>query len=183
MSQWEGIVWTWKSFDELTTDDIYFIIALRSRVFVVEQNCAFQETDGLDFEATHLVGYHPSYNGIEEWKKQTKLGSGCGGSSCGGSAKVNFWPVVAYVRILPPGLRYEDGYAISRVVTDPDARGAKLGRTLMKMVIERFGSKLLKAGAQTYLLPFYKSFGFQPSSEEYLEDNIPHVNMIRNADS
>ena len=90
--------------------------------------------------------------------------------------------LIAYTRILPPGLVYA-GASIGRVVTSPSARRGGIGRELMKKSIEQvkklFGKIPVKIGAQLYLKKFYTSLGFQPTSEIYLEDNIEHIEMVK----
>lgn len=142
--------WTYKFFDELTTTELYDILWLRSRVFVVEQNCVYLDTDYKDQKSYHLMG---KINNI----------------------------LVAYVRILPPGLSYEEA-SIGRVITNPDFRGNGYGIDLMNLAIEKtlsqFNANSIKIGAQLYLHKFYSDLGFVQSGEEYLEDGIPHIEML-----
>lgn len=139
------------TFDRLTPYELYDIMALRQEVFVVEQNCPYLDADGKDLQSWHLMGRN------EEGK------------------------LVAYTRLLPKGLAYEDYVSIGRVVTSPSARGTGVGKILMQRSIEMcrhlFGNQPIKIGAQSYLLKFYESFGFQSTGEEYLEDGIPHTKM------
>ena len=89
--------------------------------------------------------------------------------------------LVAYTRLLPPGLAYTEP-SIGRVVTSPAARCGGIGRELMKKSIAQvhqlFGTTVIKIGAQLYLHNFYTSLGFKQTSTVYLEDNIEHVEMI-----
>lgn len=89
--------------------------------------------------------------------------------------------LVAYTRLLPPGLAFEEA-SIGRVVTSPSVRRSGYGRTLMKRSIEEclllFGKGPIKIGAQRYLENFYQSFGFEVGGSPYLEDGIPHIHMI-----
>lgn len=89
--------------------------------------------------------------------------------------------LVAYTRLLPPGVAYNEP-SIGRVVTSPSARGKAIGRELMKRSIEEvyilYGALPIKIGAQLYLLNFYASFGFNQTSAIYLEDNIEHIEMV-----
>lgn len=138
---------------ELTLDELYEIMVLRQRVFVVEQDCPYVDADGKDDQSWHLTGLNA----------QGKL--------------------VAYARILPVDA-YFSGYAsIGRVVTAPEVRQQKHGRSLMlaalECVQELWGKVPIKIMAQTYLLAFYASLGFQAIGEEYLEDDIPHVDMVK----
>jgi ElaA protein len=88
--------------------------------------------------------------------------------------------LVAYVRILPPGLAFKEA-SIGRVVTNPSFRKTGAGRILMKLAIEKtlwqFNVADIKIGAQLYLFDFYTSLGFKKSGPEYLEDGIPHIEM------
>ena len=139
-------------FVELTPQRLYDILQLRSEVFVVEQECAYLDLDGLDQEALHILGVR---DGV----------------------------IVATARILAPGGRHAH-VSIGRVVTAPSARGEGLGRALMEAALQEtmkhFGAGTSVAlSAQSYLLPFYESLGFVVTSEEYLEDDIPHTDMLR----
>jgi ElaA protein len=143
--------WIVKTFGELTTTELYALLRLRSEVFVVEQACAFQDMDDTDQLAVHVMGYIDN-------------------------------ELAAYTRLFGPGIKYE--YAsIGRVVTSQKARGSGAGRLLMEysiaIVEERFGKAPIKIGAQQYLQKFYTSLGFVKSSEMYMEDGIPHIEMIR----
>lgn len=130
---------------------MYAIIQLRIEVFVVEQNCPFQDLDNKDQQALHLMG----------WSDDGRL--------------------LAYSRLLAPGIAYEQ-MSIGRVVTSPSARNMNMGKELMEVSIKKlrelFGPQEIKIGAQLYLSKFYKSFGFVPASQTYLEDGIPHVEML-----
>ena len=143
--------WIIKRFDELSLDELYNILQLRTEVFIVEQNCVYQDPDGKDQSAWHLMA-------IEDDK------------------------LVAYTRILPPGVAYNDP-AIGRVVTSSSKRRSGLGRELMRRSIEAceklFGNASITLSAQVYLKSFYESFGFIVVGEEYLEDGIPHIKMSR----
>ncbi len=145
--------WIVKKFEALTPYELYNIMWLRNEVFVVEQNCVYQDADYKDQKGWHLMGLD------EEGK------------------------LMAYVRLLPVGVSYESEPSIGRVVTNPLARGTGVGRQLMHIAIgqckELFGEKNIKIGAQYYLLNFYSSLGFVQTSDIYLEDNIEHVEMIR----
>ncbi len=145
-----SINWIFKSFDELTTAELYAIIELRNRVFVVEQNCPYQDADYKDQKSFHLMG----------WKEEE---------------------LAAYTRIIPQGISYAEA-SIGRVVTSPDHRGGGIGRELMQRSIDKafsqFQCATIKIGAQVYLKQFYESLGFVQTGEEYLEDGIPHIEML-----
>ena len=142
--------WRLKSFTELINDELYDLLSLRSLVFVVEQNCVFHDMDGKDQKSMHLLGY-----------EENKL--------------------VAYTRLVPPGVSYTE-MAIGRVVTHPDSRRTGAGRELMQQSIicirELWGNHPIRIGAQLYLKKFYESFGFVQQGEMYLEDGIPHIEMV-----
>ncbi|HTQ29188.1 MAG TPA: GNAT family N-acetyltransferase [Puia sp.] len=142
--------WVCKKFDELTARELYNIMKLRSRVFVVEQQCIYLDADDKDPHCHHLMG-------IKEGQ------------------------LVAYTRIVPPGISYAEP-SIGRVVTSPDERKNGYGKILMAKSIETlyslYGNTPIKIGAQLYLKTFYESFSFLQSSEIYLEDGIEHIEML-----
>lgn len=150
------LTWRWSRFDELSPDELYAVLQLRQRVFVVEQRCPYLDADGLDAGAYHLRGW---------------LFGGDGGEVLG-----------AYVRILPPGLKYAEP-SIGRVVTHPRLRRTGLGKQLMREAIRRVemlaAGAPVRIGAQCYLEPFYEEFGFAADSAPYDEDGIMHVEMVR----
>jgi ElaA protein len=123
------IEWTCKYFQELSLDDLYAILRLRSEVFVVEQNCVFVDMDDKDQQCWHVCG----------WQDEK---------------------LVAYTRLVPPGVAYAHA-SIGRVVTSPAARRTGIGRELMEYSIEKtislFGKKSIKIGAQLYLKNFYET--------------------------
>ena len=140
-----------KAFKELTTDELYAILQLRSEIFVVEQNCVYQDLDYQDQKALHVMGYK---NEI----------------------------LVAYTRLFRPGDYFE--YAsIGRVVVKAGERHLKYGYDIMEVSIntiaERFEENKIKISAQTYLKRFYNNLGFIQVGEGYLEDDIPHIVMIK----
>lgn len=144
--------WTIKSFKELTVNELYAILRLRSEIFVVEQHCVFQDMDNADQYAWHVMGFDEDGE------------------------------LVAYSRLFAPGVKF-DLASIGRVVSSGKVRGQGVGRELMLQSIagieQLFGKVPVKIGAQQYLLKFYSSLGFEQSSEMYLEDDIPHIEMIR----
>lgn len=144
--------WQIKSFENLSPDELYEIIKLRLKVFVSEQQCvAYDDLDDKDKKSYHVFTYDKGQ-------------------------------VVAYCRILPPGVSYEET-SIGRVVVDKEYRKNKLGYEMMQKAIEFVENELkekeIKISAQTYVVNFYKSLGFTVISEEYLEENIPHMKMKR----
>jgi ElaA protein len=145
------IRWYLKAFNALSLEELYQILRLRNEVFIVEQNCPYQDMDNADQKALHLLGF-------------TDEG------------------LAAYTRLFEPGIKF-DMASIGRVVTAQFARGTGSGRLLMeksiKAVEENWGKVPIKIGAQLYLQKFYESLGFSQFSEMYLEDNIPHIEMVR----
>lgn len=143
------------AFDELSSHQLYELMALRQAVFVVEQNCPYLDADGKDLEAYHVLAYD------------------------------DHGSLVAYTRLMPPGLSYAGYASIGRVANAASVRGTGIGRKLLQeslQEIERlFGAVPVKISAQTYLLRFYESFGFEAVGATYLEDDIPHIAMIRKA--
>ncbi|EAZ82488.1 GNAT family N-acetyltransferase [Algoriphagus machipongonensis] len=142
---------TVKFFNELSVHELYEIIKLRNEVFVVEQDCVYQDADDKDQHSYHLM--------IKD------------GDS-----------LLAYARILPPGISYPE-VSIGRVVSDPKARRTGAGRKLMAEALDFVSQKFAPCGvrisAQTYLRAFYTSLGFKEEGEVYLEDGIEHVEMVQ----
>ncbi|RXG31110.1 ElaA protein [Leeuwenhoekiella palythoae] len=140
-----------KAFNELTLNSLYEVLQLRTEVFVVEQNCPYQDVDGKDQKAMHILGYH---------KEQ----------------------LVAYTRVFKPGY-YFDNASIGRVVVKENARQYGFGKDIMKASIAFIEDTLdlstIELSAQTYLKKFYNDLGFQEIGEGYLEDDIPHIRMIK----
>jgi len=146
------INWSFKKFEDLTPNELYSVLQLRNEVFVVEQNCVFQDADNKDQGSHHLMGWHNEM-------------------------------LVAYSRIVPAGIAYDSFPSIGRVVTSPKMRRTGIGKILMQQSIKELqkllGKAPIKLGAQLYLKKFYESFGFAQSSDVYMEDGIPHIEMIR----
>lgn len=141
-----------KSFNEINKQELYDILQLRSEVFVVEQDCIYQDIDGKDQKAVHILGY-----------KSKNL--------------------VAYARAFKSG-DYFDFASIGRVVVSQKERNHTYGYEIMKASIKAvenfFNETTIHISAQTYLKKFYNSIGFMEVGEEYLEDGIPHIKMIKN---
>jgi ElaA protein len=144
--------WKVKHFKELSTWELYAIMQLRLAVFSVEQNCPYQDADDKDQPSFHLTGFDD----------RGKL--------------------VAYARILPPDISYKE-VSIGRIVTSKAVRGTGAGKELMKKSMEfihkEFGKVPVRISAQCYLKKFYSGFGFEIVGEEYIEDNIPHIEMLK----
>ncbi len=141
-----------KPFEQLSLQELYDCLAARQGVFIVEQNCPYLDADGRDLQAWHLQGRSP----------QGTLG--------------------AYARLLPPGTLYEGHASIGRVLTTAAFRGKGAGRLLMEQALTHtrrlWPQTPIKLSAQGYLTEFYRSFGFSPVGEPYLEDGIPHIAMV-----
>lgn len=146
----EELSWTLKPFDRLSAEELYEALSLRARVFVVEQQCAYTDPDGKDQAAFHLLG-----------SQRGKL--------------------VAYARLFAPGAYFREA-AIGRIVTAPEVRGTGAGKALVTKALELtqrlYGEGAVRIGAQRYLEKFYEGFGFRAEGEGYLEDGIPHVEMV-----
>ncbi|XOV79931.1 MAG: GNAT family N-acetyltransferase [Aestuariibacter sp.] len=141
------------TFAQLCTDELYSLLRLRSEVFVVEQNCVYQDIDDLD---RHPETLHNLF-----YREQN---------------------LVAYVRILAPGVVYDDYACLGRIVIAPSSRGDGLGYDIVKQSIRialaHWPNNSIKISAQAYLLNFYNKLGFKQVSDIYLEDDIEHVSMI-----
>ena len=148
--------WYCKSFDALTAPELYAILSARSEVFVVEQRCVYLDPDGKDAQAHHLFA----------------LGDGAQGRH----------QVAAYLRLLPPGVSYEEA-SIGRVLTASGYRGQGIGQELLNQGLLQAGKlwpdAALRIGAQAYLQKLYESAGFAKVGEPYDEDGIPHIEMVR----
>lgn len=145
--------WTWSRFAELGVDNLYDALALRCRVFIMEQG-AYQDPDGVDRQAWHLLGRDD-----------------------GGALQ-------AYLRVVDPGVKYGEP-SLGRVITSPEARGSGLGRRLVGEGVQRcavaWPGRGIRISAQAHLETFYGAFGFIAVGQPYLEDNIPHLEMVRPA--
>ena len=146
------ISFTCKPFDQLSVNELYEILRLRQEIFVVEQNCPYQDADGKDYDSYHLIG-------------RSEDGTLC-----------------CYTRLIPEGVSYDNFVSIGRVINSAAVRGKGYGKLLMmesiRLVKEQFPGYPIKIGAQAYLKTFYESLGFQDLNEPYLEDGIPHLIMV-----
>lgn len=151
----DSLTWQWLPFDALDRVQLYELLRLRSEVFVVEQNCVFQDMDGLDAQAMHLLGTR-AVNGAPQ--------------------------LVAYVRCFPKGITFDEA-SIGRVVTRQSARGGGLGHVLMAEAIralqQQWGAQPIRIGAQAHLKNFYQRHGFADVGKPYVEDGIAHIEMVR----
>jgi ElaA protein len=143
--------WQLKKFAELTPFELYEIMWLRNEVFVVEQNCVFQDADYKDQKSWHLMGLN----------EKGKL--------------------IAYCRILPVGVSYNMasiGRVVTNPVARRTGAGKILMQKAIEICSELFETKEIKIGAQYYLKNFYSSLGFHQTSDIYLEDGIEHIEMV-----
>jgi ElaA protein len=144
------IVWRYQPFKDLSPQALYDLLRLRTEVFVMEQQCCFQDMDGYDDKAMHLM----AMRGNE---------------------------LVAYTRNFDAGIKFKEA-SIGRVLTSAAIRGQGFGPALMQESIKRlcasFGVQPIRIGAQQRLTSFYESQGFVVASDSYIEDDIPHIEML-----
>ena len=140
-----------KSFEELSLSELHEILRLRSEVFVVEQACIYQDIDGKDPESLHVLGFEND-------------------------------TLVAYTRIIKPG-HHKDSVVIGRVVVRNTARSKGYAYAIMEAAMhaikDHFPTDSISLSAQTYLKSFYNKLGFKEIGDEYLEDGIPHILMVK----
>jgi ElaA protein len=145
------ISWKFAAFDALTLDELYAMLQLRSEVFVVEQACVFQDMDGADSEAMHLLG------------------------TSGGQ-------LMAYARCFAVGMKFKEA-SIGRITTRSALRGSGAGHVLVRQAIDsvtqQWGPQAIRIGAQARLENFYRQHGFETTGAPYIEDGIPHIEMLR----
>lgn len=143
--------WTWQRFEQLGVDNLYDALALRCRVFILEQG-PYLDPDGIDRHAWHLLGRDASS------------------------------VLQAYLRVVDPGVKYAEP-SIGRVITAPESRGIGLGRVLFAEGVSRCAAAWpgqgIRISAQAHLDRFYGTYGFEPVGETYLEDGIPHLEMLK----
>lgn len=151
----EEIHWVLKPFDRLTPAELYELLRLRSRVFVVEQQCAYLDSDGRDPEAFHLLGYRDGT--LAAYARLFAPGA--------------YYAEAAIGRIVTaPEAR---GAGVGRTLV---AKSLEIAARL-------YGDGPVRIGAQRYLEGFYASFGFKPAGAPYLEDGIPHIEMRKEGSS
>jgi ElaA protein len=149
--------WFNKKFNQLTTNQLYDILKLRVDVFVVEQCCYYPELDNLDRDnqTQHIFCYQGDN-------------------------------IAAYLRVLAKGVSYQEYASLGRVAVAKKARGANLGHLLIEKGLEhclqQWPSQAIKISAQQHLEAFYQQHGFKTVSAMYLEDNIPHIAMLKAAE-
>lgn len=139
-----------KEFNQISLKQLYDILQLRSEVFVVEQNCVYQDLDGKDIKALHVLGYDED-------------------------------ELVAYTRLFKPGDYFSEA-SIGRVIVRAGHRKYGYGYHIMNASIDAvkhyYKTDKIRISAQCYLKQFYSNLKFKVEGEEYLEDGIPHVNML-----
>lgn len=149
------IEWQWTAFGEMSSHELYAVLAARQQVFILEQTCLYPDIDGLDPGAHHLLG----------WRQQD-------------GQRV----LAAYLRCVPPGVKYAEP-SLGRVLTTPAARGSGIGKALLECGLRHAGTHYpgarIRISAQQYLQQFYEHFGFVVTSAPYDEDGIAHVEMLR----
>ncbi|MFD1019248.1 GNAT family N-acetyltransferase [Thalassobacillus hwangdonensis] len=142
--------WIIKRFDELSTHELYKVLKLRVDVFVVEQECPYPELDGCDESSLHL------------WAREGER-------------------IIAYCRLVPGGGKYTYP-SIGRVIVHPQHRGEGVSRMLMEKAMQvlqqEWGTEQIFLQGQEHLAGFYRSFGFKDISDSYLDDGIPHIDML-----
>ena len=148
--QRETLIWRWRHFNVFSGPEWHRLLALRTAIFVVEQNCPYQEVDAKDPLCWHLEVIHER-------------------------------ELIGTLRVVPPGISYEE-CAIGRVAVSEAYRGLGLGYDLMNNALGFCGARWaggVRLSAQAYLRTFYESIGFSVIGESYLEDDIPHIEMLK----
>ncbi len=148
------IHWQWATLQDLTAAQMHAILAIRQRVFIVEQNCVYQDADDLDLDAWHLTGCRPDGR------------------------------LAAYLRLIAPGARFAEA-SIGRLLTVKSMRGRQIASQALIQALRKcevvYPQQAIHIAAQTYLVDFYRRFGFHAIGSPYKEDGIEHVDMIRSA--
>jgi ElaA protein len=144
--------WKLKEFDDLMPREVYSIMQLRQDIFIVEQNTICNDMDSKDLVSTHLM----CWNNNE---------------------------LVACARIIPPGVSYDGFSSIGRIVNKKKFRGLGIGKELLTRSIDEiqknFPGKPIRISGQLYLKKFYESFGFEQTSDVYIEDSIDHIQLTK----
>ena len=145
------MIWKCKNYSSLSTDELYQILRIRQEVFVIEQDCNYLDADNLDQDSAHLLCY-----------KQDVL--------------------ISYMRIYFNADNVNE-ISFGRILVKQQFRGMGIGKELIQRGIDlnsnSFKKRIVSMSAQVYLIKFYESLGFQSVGEQYLEDEIPHIKMIR----
>lgn len=150
-----SLTWRWCHFSELSLQELHDIYRARQEVFSIEQQCIYLDADGFDERSHHLAA----------WRTGLRL-------------------PLAYARVVAPGLKYDEP-SIGRVITTEAARGSGLGRELVRRAVECaeavYPGQGIRISAQSRLEAFYREAGFEAVGEPYMEDGIPHTEMLRPA--
>lgn len=142
-----------KKFEDFSVEELYQVLKIRSQVFVVEQNCVYQDLDGNDQKAIHIFG--KKNNEIVAYSRIFKSG--------------NYFEKASIGRVVVSKNERALGY------------GHDIVKASITAIEQHYDTKNIKISAQTYLKKFYESHGFIQIGKEYLEDGIPHIAMIREA--
>jgi len=147
------LTWRWCPFNQLSLRELQFIYMARQQVFSLEQQCIYLDADGYDEASHHLALWSPAHR-----------------------------VPLAYARLVAPGLKYVEP-SIGRVITTEAARGSGLGRELVRRAIlhaeATYPGQGIRISAQSQLEAFYADAGFEVVGERYMEDGIPHTEMLR----
>lgn len=149
--------WVLAPFDHLTPRQVYAAMQLRTDVFALEQDCVFQDMDGADHLAAHLFG---TFTPTPDFPDT---------------------PLIAYARMFPAGVKFAEA-SIGRVVTRTSERGKGYGHVLIaeakRALCATWGAQPIRIGAQARLLDYYAQHGFVDMGIPYIEDGIPHIEML-----
>jgi ElaA protein len=140
-----------RAFGDLSAREVHEILSLRCRVFVVEQRCPYQDPDEVDLRSIHVC------------LRERGAAGGAPGRLVG---TLRWWEEA-------------DGVHVGRVLTAPEVRGRGLGHRLVREALERIGARRVVLHAQDHLRRFYEDHGFSARGDVFLEDGIPHVEMVR----
>ncbi len=154
MTNTKNISWEFLPFEALTNAQLYAILRARAEVFIVEQNCVFQDMDNIDSQSHHLIG----------WGAPNE--------------------VAAYLRVVAPGVKYDEvsiGRVITTAPYRGTGLGREMTKRGVEEASKLYAQHGLRISAQAYLEKFYNGFGFHTVSEPYDEDGIPHIEMLRPA--
>ena len=142
--------WRYKSYDQLSPAELYAILQLRNEVFIVEQNCPYQDLDDKDQKSWHLAGWDG-----ERLAAYTRI----------------IPPGVSYTEA-------SIGRVVTAPFCRGNGTGRELMNLSIQHCFQQFHTQQIRIGAQVYLQRFYESLGFMAEGEEYLEDGIPHICML-----
>ena len=140
-----------RNFKELSTKELYSLLQLRSEVFVVEQDCVYQDIDGKDERALHILGYEDGI--LIAYSRCFQAG--------------DYFDEASMGRVLVRENYRKLGY------------GHKISTASIDAIAENFKATTIKISAQIYLVTFYESHGFKTFGDRYMEDGIPHIAMIK----